>query len=117
MHCAPNRTAVRQAVLLAKAETLNQRTIGVNVRRLEIVQQLAATAHHAQQATTGMVILDVLLEVAGQVIDARGQQGDLDFRGARIASRTLVFIHDLRFLRNSNRHVKLSFLSSDAAPV
>jgi hypothetical protein len=45
----------------------------------------------------------------GQVVDAHGQQCDLDLRGTSIASGALIFAHDLRFLRNGNRHVKLSF--------
>jgi hypothetical protein len=31
-----------------------------------------------------MMILDVDLEVVGEVVDARTQQGDLDFRRSRI---------------------------------
>jgi hypothetical protein len=53
---------------------------------LQVVQQLATTAHHAQQAATRMVILDVLLEVTGQVIDTGGQQRNLDFRGTGVAA-------------------------------
>jgi hypothetical protein len=42
-----------------------------------------------------MEILHVRFEVLGQLVDARGQQCDLDFRRAGIALRTLVVANDL----------------------
>lgn len=113
----PVRVADRWAGLLAQAEALNQRAIAIDVRALEVVQQLATAAHHAQQTAAGMVILYVLFEVTGEVVDACGQQGHLDFGRTRVACGTLKIGHDLRFLRNVDRHVKLSFIKNDAAPV
>ncbi|SBT06441.1 hypothetical protein PROAA_1890011 [Candidatus Propionivibrio aalborgensis] len=117
MICTPNRTAVRQAGLFTQAETLNQGTIGINIRALQVVQQLASTTHHAQQTATGVMILDMLFEVTGQVVDACGEQCHLDFGGTGVACGTLIITHDLRFLRYIDRHFKLSFVNCDTAPV
>ena len=52
-----------------------------------------------------MVILDVGLEVIGQVVDARGQQGHLHFGRTGVALGTLVALDDLRSLRNGRGHL------------
>ena len=112
-----NRIAAWQTNLLTQAEALDQRTIRINIGTLEIVQQFATAAHHTQQTAARVVILDVFFEVTSQVIDAGGQQGHLNFCRTGIASSALIIGHDLRFLRDGNRYVKLSFVKSDAAPV
>src|SRR5690606_11305402 len=56
--------------LLAQAEFFNQRAIRIRVAALQVVQQLATAADHAQQAATRVVVLLVGLEVVGQFIDA-----------------------------------------------
>src|SRR5438128_7197152 len=90
--------------LLAQAKLLDQLVIFPGVPALEIVEQLATLVDHFQQAAPGMVILDVRLEVVGQPVDAGRKQGDLHFRGTRIAGGALVLLDDLRFLRNACRH-------------
>ena len=81
----PDRIAVRRipfgamSELLTQAQTLDQRAIAVDVGTLQVVEELATTGNHAQQAAARVVILDVLLEVTGQVIDAGRQQSHLDF--------------------------------------
>src|SRR5450755_3196472 len=51
-----------------------------------------------------MVILDIVLEVLGQISDACSDQGNLHFGGTRIALGTLKVGHDLRFLRGGYCH-------------
>ena len=58
------------------------------------VQQLATTAHHAQQATTTMVVLGVCLEMRGQFVDASGQQGHLHFWATGVVGSTGVRLDD-----------------------
>ena len=58
--------------LFAQAEAGNQGPIALDVLALQVVEQLAALADQAQQTTTGVVVLLVLLEVAGQIVDAGG---------------------------------------------
>ncbi len=52
-----------QNLLLAQIQALDQFFITVFVLPLQVVQQLAATAHQAQQTATGVVILVVFFEV------------------------------------------------------
>lgn len=92
-------------VLLAQTQTLDEAAIAVGVRTLEVVKQFATLADHLQQTTTGVVILGVCLEVAGQAIDASGQQRDLDFRRTGVALCALEIGDDLRFLCGFESHV------------
>ena len=78
--------------LLAQPETVDQLTILVGVRSLQIIEQLAPAAHHAQQAAPRMMILDVRLEMLGEVRDARRQQRDLDLGRSGIALGALVIL-------------------------
>lgn len=50
------------------------------------------------------MILDMVLEVPGQIIDARGQQCDLNFRRARVGLRPLMILQYLSLLARRNRH-------------
>src|SRR3546814_18608513 len=50
----------------------------------DLVQQPAALADHLQEALPGMMVLAVGLEVLGEVLDALGEEGDLDLGGAGV---------------------------------
>src|ERR1700694_2227645 len=65
-----------------------------------------------------MKILDVRLEVIAQAGDALRQERDLYFRRSGVLARSLVRLHDLRFLRNLHDHalsLPLSRLSCEPA--
>src|SRR5258708_10944877 len=78
------------------------------VLSLEVVEDVAGLADHFQQPATGMMVLDVRLEVVGQPVYPGREQCDLHFRGTRIARRALVLLDDLRLLRNAYPHALLS---------
>jgi hypothetical protein len=82
------------------------------LRSLQVVQQLAATAHHLEQAAARVVVLGVLLEVLGQVVDPRGQEGDLHFRRTGVVLRALVVQEDLGLVDVGDCH-GLASLSQD----
>src|SRR5688500_17798532 len=82
-------------VLAAQTELFDQGLVALVVLALEVVEQAATAVDHLQQATTDVVLLRVQLEVAGELLDAGGQQGDLHFRGAGIGRAALVFFDDL----------------------
>src|SRR3989304_1637264 len=86
-------------LLLAPPEPLDQRAVLVRIIALQVVEKLAALAHHLQQAAARMKILDVGLEVLGQAVDALGEERDLHFRGAGIVPRPLILFDPLRFRR------------------
>src|SRR5690606_38126865 len=83
--------------LLAQTEFFNQGAVRVRVAALEVVEQLATAADHAQQTTARMVVLGMRLEVAGELVDAGRQQSDLDLGGSGIALGALEFRDDLGF--------------------
>src|SRR4051812_9263556 len=67
----------------ADAEALDQRLVAGFVLGLHIVEQRATLRDHFEQAAARMVVLDMGLEVAGQVGDPLGEDGDLNFRRTR----------------------------------
>src|SRR5690349_10020399 len=91
-------------LLLAQAELVDQRAVGVCVARLEIVEKLAPARHHAQEAAARVVILDVALEVVRETVDAGGEERDLDFGRSRIALPSLVFGDHLRLVVSRRGH-------------
>ena len=58
-----------------------------------------------------MVILDVNLEVPGEVVDTLTQQGDLHFRRARIRLMNPELLDNFLSIRLSNSHLISAFLS------
>src|SRR5262245_29154670 len=70
--------------LLADAELTNQLRIAVGVLALQVVKQTATLAYELEEASPGVMILDVGFEVLRQVADAFAEERDLDFGGASI---------------------------------
>ena len=66
-------------------EAFDRRAILVDVAALEVVEEAAALAYHAQESPARMVVLDVRLEVVGEAVDVRCQQRNLDFRRPGVA--------------------------------
>ena len=92
-----NRSARRRRSL-AKVELGQERVIAIQVRRLQVREELATTIRQHDQAATGVEILAVGAQVLGQVSDAGGDQGDLDLRGAGILGILLVLLDDFRLI-------------------
>ena len=64
--------------LLTQAKVGDEGTVAFHILLLQIVEQFATLANHAQQTTTRVVVVDVLFEVAGKGLDVGGQQRDLN---------------------------------------
>jgi hypothetical protein len=62
----------------------NQLAVPLDVLAAEVIQQPASLSHHHQKAPPPVVISLVLAEMLGEVVDALGEQGNLDFRRAGI---------------------------------
>ena len=71
--------------LLAQTQLSDQGTITVDVLLLQIGQQIAAAADHLEQAAAAVVVMLVGLEMLGQVVDACGEQRDLNLRRTGVA--------------------------------
>ena len=80
--------------LFAQAEVGDQRGVAVGVLVLQVGQQALALVDHAHQAAAAVVVLQVLLEVRHEFIDARGEQRHLNFGGAGVGSATGVGLDD-----------------------
>jgi len=106
----------RNENLLAQPETLKQRAISIVVGAAQIIQKLAATAHHTQQTTAGVMILDVALEMASEIVDARRQQRNLHFRGSGIGRGPLMILQNLSLLARRNRHSRISERKAGSLP-
>jgi hypothetical protein len=58
--------------LTTQPQSFDQCLVTISVPLLEIIEQLPALAYQAQQATTGVMVLLVLHEMGGQMVDASG---------------------------------------------
>src|SRR5262245_109167 len=94
--------ARRSRSLSAQAELFDQRLVAAFVLALEIIKEAAALRDKCQKATTGMIVLLVVLEMLGQVLDAFGKNGNLDFRGSGISFGGCKFAHQGLFTLCSN---------------
>src|SRR5438034_5702499 len=70
--------------LAPQPEALDQRPVALYVLPPEVLEQAAALANHLEQATPGVMVLFVGPEVLGQLLDALGQQGDLNLGRAGV---------------------------------
>ena len=65
--------------LLADTEAGNDSTIALDVCLDEVIEQTLSLTYHLKKAASGMVVVLVLLEMLGEVVDSLGENGDLDF--------------------------------------
>jgi hypothetical protein len=73
------RQPIRLA-LSAKTKSLDQRTVTCDVNALEVSEKAATLTDHEEQATTAVVVVLVLLEVLGEVLDALAENSNLNLR-------------------------------------
>lgn len=84
----------RKSLLLAEAESLNNRFVALGVVFFEVVEQAATLAdQHEKTAARAMVFL-VRFEVLRQLTNAFAQQSDLDFWTARIGGMRAVLVNE-----------------------
>ena len=83
---------------MPKPEVTDELPVAIEVLALEIPKEPAPLTDHHQEATAGMVVLGVTLQVTGQVIDPLREEGDLDLSGAGIAGTPAVLLDQLGFV-------------------
>ena len=66
--------------LLTDAQLGDEGAVTVDVLLHQVVEHAAALADHLEQATAGVVVLRMLLQVLGELADAGGQDRNLDLR-------------------------------------
>src|SRR4029079_16381784 len=90
--------------LLAKSELRDEIGVARLVVAAEIIQQRAALVDEPQEAAPRMAVLGMALEMLGEVLDALGQDRDLDLWRPSVAL-ALRMLLDQRFLAlRGNRH-------------
>src|SRR3954454_14500504 len=93
-----------------QAEPLDQRAVARDVGALQVLQQPTALTDEDQQTPPAVVVVLVLLEVLGEVLDALRQHRDLDLGGARVALAGRVLGHDSLLRCGVECHVAPSLL-------
>jgi hypothetical protein len=92
-------------------EIRDQAAVALEVRPLEILQKPAPTADHLQKASPTVMVVLVGIEMATEVIDPLGEQGDLNRGTPDVAFVKGVLLDDLCLV-----HALLSLLRSQALP-
>ena len=85
------REAPPRSNLLADFETANDVEVTLRIDLFEVIQQPPTTADQHQQASPAGEIPLVTLQMLGQSVDPRRQNGNLDLRGASIVGTPLEF--------------------------
>src|SRR5688500_8540113 len=84
--------------LRGETQPLDQVAVLVRVLALQIVEQLAALAHHHEEPAARMEVFDVSLEMLGEAVDPLGEERDLHFGRPGVLARALVPLYALLFL-------------------
>ena len=83
--------------LLTDTELLDDRTITIDVLLGQIAQQIATVTNHLEQTATAVMVVGMLLQMLSQLVDASGQNRDLNLRRTGIGVMQLVLCDDLIF--------------------
>src|SRR5688500_9821051 len=71
--------------LVPEAELVDDLPVAVDVGPLQVLEKAASLADHLEQATPAVMVLGMLSEVIGQIVDPLGQHGNLDACGTGVA--------------------------------
>ena len=82
--------------LLTNTELGDNGAVTLHVLLGQVVQHLTALTDHLQQAAAAVVVVDVDLQVLGELLDAGGQNGDLHLGGAGVSGMGAVGLNDGR---------------------
>src|SRR5690606_15672934 len=96
-----------QSGSVTQAEFGDEGTIAIEVATLDVVEEPPPGTDHLEQSATRVMILRVRLEVVGERVDPRGEQGHLDLGrtgvgsvGAMLLDDGLLVDHPLSCLRS-----------------
>lgn len=81
-------------VLSAKTESLDERTVTLDINVLEVTEQATALAYKQEQTATRVVVVLVLFEMFGQVFDALSLQRNLHLRGPGVTWMGCILFDD-----------------------
>lgn len=82
------RAHVPSLDVVANTELLDECAVLFDVALLDVLQEAATLTNELHQATTGVIVLLVGLQMLGKIANALGEDSDLDLGGARSRCRT-----------------------------
>ena len=91
--------------LFTDAQLGDDGTIPLDVLLGQVVQHLAALTDHLQQAAAAVVVVDVDLQVLGELLNPGGEDGDLDLGGAGVRGMGAVGLDDGRLFVLTNHGI------------
>ena len=71
-------------VLVPQSQFLDELPVSVDVRALHVVEEATASSDHLEEATTAVVVLFVGAEMVVQIVDAIGEDRDLNAGGTAV---------------------------------
>ena len=92
----PKNEAGTDSASAAELEKFDYLLVPVGVFVAQVAQEAAAAPNKLEQTTTGVVIVFVNLEMLGEMLDARGEQTDLDAGGTGVVVVLAEFIDCFR---------------------
>lgn len=108
--------AVCVGALLAQTELLDQCAVPFQVLAHEVVEQSASLTHHHEQATTRVMVVLVLFQVFGQVVDPLGQQCDLNLGATRVLLVLAELADDLSLFLSCQHELLLDLVRDPSLP-
>ena len=84
-------------VLPAQPKSLEDLLVAFGGLAAKVGEMASTFAHHLDQATPGMLIMPVHLQMLSQLVNPSRQHRDLYFRGAGIIGRKAVLLEDRFF--------------------
>src|SRR5208282_6618726 len=78
----------------ADAQTLDESLVALFVLLLDVIEKRAPLRHHFEQAAAGVVVLDMGLEVIGQIGDPLGENRNLHLGRPRVADLQSILIDE-----------------------
>src|SRR5207302_8902913 len=96
---------------------LDQRLVTRLVRLLEIVEKRTARRHELQETAARMVVLDVALEVPGEIVDTFRQDRDLNLGRAGVGGVGGICLDYFRLASRGNPHRQMTWVRPARAVV
>jgi hypothetical protein len=86
------------------AQFLNEPFIAAKILRVQVIKQATALADQPQKSAARMMVFRVRFEMPGQLFDARGKYGDLNFGRAAVVRRPGVALNYVPLAGGLERH-------------
>jgi hypothetical protein len=90
--------------LTPQAQSIEDHPISQGIAGFQIIQKRPSLAYHLQQASPGVVILTVYLQVFIQIVDPFSEESDLNLGRARVPLMNFKFFDDFFFCGYTESH-------------